>query len=90
MSSSDQISVIKVKFYTEEKLSNKMTNSEKILAFIAAVRRFHYYQRFWIPEENEKLDCSHGRGNFYDRFTIKKRQEMEQPLVIYRRNHHAL
>ena len=24
-----------------------------------------------MPEENEKLDCSHERGSFYDRFAIK-------------------
>ena len=48
-----------------------MANSEKILTFTAAVRGFHYYQKFWMPEENEKLDCSHERGNFYDRFAIK-------------------
>ena len=24
-----------------------------------------------MSEENEKLDCSHERGNFYDRFTMK-------------------
>ena len=48
-----------------------MANSEKILTFTAAVRGFHYYQKFWMLEENEKLDCSHERGNFYDRFVIK-------------------
>ena len=48
-----------------------MASSEKILTFTAAVREFHYYQKFWMPEENEKLDCSHERGNFYDRFAIK-------------------
>ena len=53
-----------------------MANSEKILTFTAGVRGFHYYQKFWVPEENEKLDCSHERGNFYDRFAIKTTSEI--------------
>ena len=33
---------------------------------MAPVKGFHYYQKFWMPEENKKLDC-------YDRFVIKTR-----------------
>ena len=39
--------------------------------FTAAVRRYHYYRRFWRPKENEKLICLYEAGNPFDRFAIK-------------------
>lgn len=39
--------------------------------FVAAVRGYHYYRRYWEPKENEKLDCSNEPDNPFDRFAIK-------------------
>ena len=44
---------------------------EKLMEFSTAVRGFHYYKTYWIPTENECLDCSHEKENPYDYFTIK-------------------
>ena len=40
-------------------------------SFTAAVRNYHYYRRFWKPEEKQKLNCMHELNNPYDRFAIK-------------------
>ena len=39
--------------------------------FTAAVREYHYYQRFWRRKEKEKLICLYEAGNLFDRFAIK-------------------
>ena len=39
--------------------------------FMAAVRGFLYYRRFWRPKENEKLDYFYEPGNVFDQFAIK-------------------
>ena len=44
---------------------------ENVHSFTAAVRGYHYYRRFWKPEEKQKLNCMHELNNPYDRFTIK-------------------
>ena len=41
------------------------------MEFSTAVRGFHYYKTYWIPTENECLDCSHEKENPYDYFAIK-------------------
>lgn len=43
----------------------------EVRKYAAAVRGFHYYQRFWRPKENEELDCIHEPDNVFDRFAIK-------------------
>ena len=40
------------------------------MEFSTAVRGFHYYKTYWIPTENECLDCSHEKENPYDYFAI--------------------
>ena len=44
---------------------------ENVQSFTAAVRGYHYYRRFWKPEEKQKLNCMHELNNPYDRFSIK-------------------
>lgn len=44
---------------------------EEVHTFTAAVRGFHYYQRFWRPQENEQLDCVYEPDNVFDGFAIK-------------------
>ena len=41
----------------------------------AAVRGYHFYRRYWRPQENEKLICLHEPGNAFDRFAIKTVKE---------------
>ena len=41
----------------------------------AAVRGYHFYRRYWRPQENEKLICLHKPGNAFDRFAIKTVKE---------------
>ena len=43
----------------------------EVYTFMAAVRVFHYYRRFWRPKENEKLDYFCEPGNVFDQFAIK-------------------
>ena len=44
---------------------------ENVYYFTKVVRGFHYYRKFWIPIENEKLNCLHEDNNPYDWFAIK-------------------
>ena len=44
---------------------------ENSYSFTAAVRGFHYYRKYWKPQENEKLHCTFEENNPYDRFAIK-------------------
>ena len=48
-----------------------MSTTKKILNFTAAVRGFHYYQKIWLPKEEEILNCYHERDNAFDVFAIK-------------------
>ena len=43
----------------------------KLYEFDSAVRGYHYYQRYWQPEENEQLCCAHEVDNAFDCFAIK-------------------
>ena len=42
-----------------------------IFEFTAAVRGFHHYRKFWTPEPEQDLHCSHERNNAFDRYAIK-------------------
>ena len=42
-----------------------------IYEFTAAVRGFHHYRKYWTPEPEQELHCSHERGNAFDRYAIK-------------------
>ena len=44
---------------------------ENVHSFTAAVRGYHYYRRFWKPEEKQKLNCMHELNNPYDGYAIK-------------------
>ena len=37
----------------------------------SAVRRYHYYRKYWSPKEHETLNCYHEPGNPFDIFAIK-------------------
>ena len=39
--------------------------------FTAAVKKYHYYLRFFEPKGNEKLVCIYESWNSFDRFVIK-------------------
>ena len=43
----------------------------KVFEFSAAVRGYHYYRRFWIPQNNQILECFFETHNPFDRFAIK-------------------
>ena len=42
-----------------------------LFKFESAIRGYHYYKKYWVPVENQKLDCVHEVGNSYDFFAIK-------------------
>ena len=43
----------------------------KVFEFSAAVRGYHYYRRFWIPQIDQILECFFETHNPFDRFAIK-------------------
>ena len=43
----------------------------KVFEFSAAVRGYHYYKRFWIPQKDQILECFFETHNPFDRFAIK-------------------
>ena len=43
----------------------------ELFEFSSAVRGYHYYQKYWQPEENERPFCAHEADNPYDCFTIR-------------------
>ena len=43
----------------------------KVFEFSAAVRGYHYYKRFWIPQKDQILECFFETHNQFDRFAIK-------------------
>ena len=51
------------------------TEMETQHTFTAAVRGFHFYRRYWQPQEIEKLLCLHESGNLFERFAIKTVKE---------------
>ena len=48
-----------------------MASTEKKFEFSAAIRGYHYYERYWNPQESEVLKCTHEFGNVFDIFAIK-------------------
>ena len=58
----------------------KMSYS-KCFQFTAAVRGFHYYRSFWIPEPEQSLNCFHEERNLFDRFAIKICEKKEDKIV---------
>ena len=40
----------------------------ELFEFNSAVRGYHYYQKYWQPEENKRLFCAHEADNPYDCF----------------------
>ena len=45
----------------------------ELFEFNSVVRGYHYYQKYWQPEENERLFCAHEADNPYDCFAIRTR-----------------
>ena len=43
----------------------------KVFEFLAAVRGYHYYRRFWIPQKVQILECFFETHNLFDNFAIK-------------------
>ena len=39
--------------------------------YSSAVRGYHYYRRYWQPQPEQRLVCSHEKNNPYDFFVIK-------------------
>ena len=39
--------------------------------YSSAVRGYHYYRRYWQPQPEQRLVCSHEKNNPYDFFAIK-------------------
>ena len=42
----------------------------KLFEFTAAVRGYHYYQRFWKPQPNQKISCAYEENNPFDLFDM--------------------
>ena len=43
----------------------------KVFEFSIAVRGYHYYRRFWIPQKDQILECFFETHNPFDRFAVK-------------------
>ena len=43
----------------------------KVFEFSIAVRGYHYYRRFWIPQKDQILECFFETHNPFDCFAIK-------------------
>ena len=43
--------------------------------FKTAVGGFHFYKKYWEPEESEEFECFHERNNRWDLFAIKTCQK---------------
>ena len=43
----------------------------KSFEFTAAVRGYHYYQRFSKPQPKQKLSCAYEENNLFDLFAMK-------------------
>ena len=46
-------------------------NAKKNIKFIAAIRGYHFYKRYWQQKEAEWLRCFHEVYNPFDVFAIK-------------------
>ena len=53
----------------------------EVFEFTCAVRGFHVYLKFWIPEKGQLLNCLHESGNEFDPFTIKVCQRNSEKPV---------
>ena len=53
----------------------------EVHTFMAAVRGFLYYCRFWWLKENEKLDYFYEPGNVFDQFVIKTVDERGNTMI---------
>ena len=42
-----------------------------LFEFKVAIRGYYYYKKYWIPAENQELDCLHEVDNFYSYSAIK-------------------
>ena len=62
---------IEIDEYARNKTNYSDTMFDKMFEFNAAVRGYHYYQRFWQPVADETLQCGHEDNNPYDFFAIK-------------------
>ena len=45
--------------------------AEKIFEFPSAVRRFHYYRKYWQPQLDNELYCQHELDSPFNFFGIK-------------------
>ena len=44
----------------------------KVFKLLTAVRGYHYYKRFWIPQKDQILECFFETHNPFDHFAIKE------------------
>ena len=66
-----------------------MNNQKIVTEFTAAVRGYHVYRSYWVPQEKQQLLCYHEKDNPFDRFAIKVCVSNEKtvghlPMEIYR------
>ena len=43
----------------------------KLFEFTAAVRGYHYYQRFWKRQPSQKCSCTYEENKPFDLFAMK-------------------
>ena len=55
----------------------------KYFQFSAAVRGFHYYRKYWLPEPEQTLNCFHEEGNTFDRFAVKVCEKDKNEIVSH-------
>ena len=53
----------------------------EVFEFTCAVRGFHAYRKFWIPEKGQLLNCFHESGNVFDLLAIKVCERNNKKLV---------
>ena len=53
----------------------------KTFEFSAAVRGYHYYRRYWTPQQDQELICSHEPDNPFDQFAIKVCDREKEDVV---------
>ena len=56
------------------------------IEFEVAVGGYHYYKKYWVPVENQELDCLHEVDNPYDYFAIKSCESASDKIVEHLAN----
>ena len=51
------------------------------MQFTCAMRGYHHYQREWLPDVEEILECAHEKNNLFDRYAIKTTRKKTNQIV---------